>query len=71
MISEVADTPYLQEENQYLANPLDKVREYPEDLQKLIGYKVSNPFLGWVDLGDPRKALYGDDWKASGGDLYD
>ncbi|KAK4186966.1 hypothetical protein QBC35DRAFT_452798 [Podospora australis] len=53
-----------QEENQYLASPKEKIREwYSEDMQKLIGYQVSNPFLGWLDLDDPRKALYGKDWK--------
>ncbi|KAF4949081.1 hypothetical protein FGADI_9155 [Fusarium gaditjirri] len=60
-----------QEENQYLASPLETIREYPEHLQKLIGYSLSNPFLGWLDLEDPRKALYGKDWKSNGGDLYD
>ncbi|KAK3997958.1 phytanoyl dioxygenase family [Cladorrhinum sp. PSN332] len=58
-----------QEENQYLANPLEKVRQYPTELQKLIGYQVSNPFLGWLDLDDPRKALYGEDWDGKGIDL--
>jgi hypothetical protein len=66
----VADPLNLQEENQYLANPPERIREYPEDIQKLIGYKVSHPFLGWLDLEDPRKALYGKDWKLTGGDLY-
>ncbi|KAK4641728.1 hypothetical protein QC761_503360 [Podospora bellae-mahoneyi] len=60
-----------QEENQYLASPLEKIREYYDaDLQKLIGYQVSSPFLGWLDLDDPRKALYGGDWEGKGGDLY-
>ncbi|PWY93225.1 phytanoyl-CoA dioxygenase family protein [Aspergillus sclerotioniger CBS 115572] len=59
-----------QEENQYLAVPLDKVREYPLDMQRLIGYRVSQPFLGWVDLDDPRKALMGDEWVETRGDLY-
>ncbi|KAK4159046.1 hypothetical protein QBC43DRAFT_222943 [Cladorrhinum sp. PSN259] len=58
-----------QEENQYLANPLEKVRQYPAELQKLIGYQVSNPFLGWLDLDDPRKALYGEEWDGKGIDL--
>ncbi|KAK4225457.1 phytanoyl dioxygenase family [Podospora fimiseda] len=59
-----------QEENQYLANPLGKVRQYPTELQKLIGYQVSNPFLGWLDLDDPRKALYGEEWDGKGIDLF-
>ncbi|KAK4173415.1 hypothetical protein QBC36DRAFT_303672 [Triangularia setosa] len=60
-----------QEENQYLAPPLEKIRQYYNaDLQKLIGYQVSNPCLGWLDLGDPRKALYGKDWAAKVGGLH-
>ncbi|KAK4652885.1 hypothetical protein QC762_503360 [Podospora pseudocomata] len=36
-----------QEENQYLASSLEKICEYYDaDLQKLIGYQVSSPFLG-------------------------
>ncbi|KAK9856889.1 phytanoyl-CoA dioxygenase family protein [Penicillium brevicompactum] len=59
-----------QEENQYLAVPLEKVREYPLEMQRLIGYQVSQPFLGWLDLDDPRKALMGDGWENNRGDLY-
>ncbi|KAJ5560298.1 hypothetical protein N7513_002697 [Penicillium frequentans] len=59
-----------QEENQYLATPLERIREYPEYIQRLIGYNVSHPFLGWLDLEDPRKALFGEDWKSIGSDLY-
>ncbi|KAL1858606.1 hypothetical protein Plec18170_002807 [Paecilomyces lecythidis] len=59
-----------QEENQYLAVPLSKVREYSVELQCLIGYQVSQPFLGWLDLDDPRKAVVGDAWQDNRGDLY-
>ena len=38
-------------------------------MQQLIGYKVSQPFLGWLDLDDPRKALVGDEW-VRGGDMF-
>lgn len=60
----------MQEENQYLAVPLDAVRKYPLEMQQLLGYRVSQPFLGWVDLDDPRKALMGDEWENNRGDLY-
>ncbi|KAK4498375.1 hypothetical protein PRZ48_011033 [Zasmidium cellare] len=56
-----------QEENQYLAVPQEAVKQYPPEIQKLLGYNVSKPFLGWVDLDDPRKALYGSEWKGSNG----
>ncbi|KAH9214097.1 phytanoyl-CoA dioxygenase family protein [Leptodontidium sp. 2 PMI_412] len=46
-----------QEENQYLANSLESVKRYTPEMQKMIGYSVSSPFLGWVDLEDPRKLI--------------
>jgi ectoine hydroxylase-related dioxygenase (phytanoyl-CoA dioxygenase family) len=58
----------MQEENQYLANSIDQVKQYPQELQRLIGYSVSKPFLGWVDLEDPIKLLY-DDSKAVGEEM--
>jgi ectoine hydroxylase-related dioxygenase (phytanoyl-CoA dioxygenase family) len=42
-----------QEENQYLANDLDKIRQLPEDLQRFAGFGVSKPFMGWVEMEDP------------------
>lgn len=50
----------MQEENQYLANSVEHVKQYSPDLQKLIGYSVSKPFLGWVNLEDPIKLLHSD-----------
>lgn len=48
-----------QEENQYLAVPLEVVRQYPEDIQRLLGYDVAPPFLGYVELADPHDLLHG------------
>jgi len=42
-----------QEENQYLANDLEKIRQLPEDLQRFAGFGVSKPFMGWVEMEDP------------------
>ena len=43
-----------QEENQYLAVPLDVARELPEDLLRLMGYQRGAYALGYVgDLLDP------------------
>jgi len=42
-----------QEENQFLANPIEEVKKMPENLQRMIGYSVSSPYCGWVDLKDP------------------
>ena len=48
-----------QEQNQYLAVPPDIARTLPEPLQRLIGYAVHEPFLGWHDLQDPIELLRG------------
>lgn len=46
-----------QEENQYLAVPREVVREYPEELRRLLGYDVCPPFLGWYESADPHALL--------------
>ncbi len=38
-----------QEENQYLAVPVDIAKDLPERLQQLLGYQAHGTFLGWVD----------------------
>ena len=42
-----------QEENQYLANEVEKIKALPVELQKFMGYSLSLPFTGWVNLNDP------------------
>ncbi|PVH87659.1 phytanoyl-dioxygenase family protein [Cadophora sp. DSE1049] len=61
-----------QEENQYLANSVESIKRYTPEMQKTIGYSVSNPFLGWVDLEDPRKLVMTEEElkQESGKDLY-
>ncbi|MGW1361710.1 phytanoyl-CoA dioxygenase family protein [Streptomyces chartreusis] len=46
-----------QEENQYLAVPREIVREYPEELQRLLGWGLCPPFLGWYEQEDPIRLL--------------
>jgi ectoine hydroxylase-related dioxygenase (phytanoyl-CoA dioxygenase family) len=47
-----------QEENQYLAVPLEVARTLPESLQRLIGYARGAYALGYVgDLRDPIELL--------------
>jgi len=46
-----------QEENQYLANPPEVARAYPERLQRLIGYDYGGPYMGFVNGGDPHNVL--------------
>ena len=48
-----------QEEQQFLVSPPDIARHYPERLQRLVGYQVHRPFLGWYDLQDPIELLRG------------
>jgi ectoine hydroxylase-related dioxygenase (phytanoyl-CoA dioxygenase family) len=40
-----------QEENQYLSYTLDEVRQFPERVQRLLGYEVGAYALGYVDGG--------------------
>ncbi|OAQ82524.1 phytanoyl- dioxygenase family protein [Purpureocillium lilacinum] len=42
-----------QEENQYLAVPLEVAKTLPLRIQRLMGYAISEPMLGWVDFKDP------------------
>ncbi len=59
-----------QEQNQYLAVPPEIARTLPEPLQRLIGYAVHEPFLGWHDLQDPIELLRGyEDQSAGARDL--
>ncbi|PCI44439.1 MAG: phytanoyl-CoA dioxygenase [Alphaproteobacteria bacterium] len=42
-----------QAENQYLAYPPEVAKNFPEQLQDLIGYKVHRPNLGWYEGQEP------------------
>ncbi|KAH7392637.1 hypothetical protein BKA66DRAFT_457936 [Pyrenochaeta sp. MPI-SDFR-AT-0127] len=46
-----------QEENQYLANDLNKISELPLDIQRFAGFGASKPYMGWVDMEEPVKLL--------------
>lgn len=46
-----------QEENQYLANDLEKIKKLPLDLQRFAGFGASKPYMGWVDMEEPCKIL--------------
>lgn len=50
-----------QEENQYLANDVEKVKQMPAWMQKFMGWSLSLPFTGWVNLDDPIRLLNEDD----------
>jgi ectoine hydroxylase-related dioxygenase (phytanoyl-CoA dioxygenase family) len=46
-----------QEENLYLSLPLDVVRGYPEDIQRLLGYEPCPPMCGMVEMEDPMRLV--------------
>ncbi|MDA1071298.1 MAG: phytanoyl-CoA dioxygenase family protein [Proteobacteria bacterium] len=61
-----------QEENQYLACPPEVARTLSPGLQKLIGYQLHAPFLGWYEMQDPIYALRSGDGSMPGaGELLD
>jgi ectoine hydroxylase-related dioxygenase (phytanoyl-CoA dioxygenase family) len=39
-----------QEENQYLSIPVSRVRELPEEMQRLLGWTRSQTYQGWVEI---------------------
>lgn len=47
-----------QEENQYLAVPLEVARTFPEDLQRLMGYDLAARHWGYVDQRHPMNFLH-------------
>lgn len=49
-----------QEENQYLSVPFDEIKDkYDEPTLELLGYNLSPPFMGWVDMKHPLEFLTG------------
>ncbi len=54
-----------QEENQYLVVPKETVRKYPKQVQELIGYQVSPPYCGWVEMNDPSIVLEQEDFSVA------
>lgn len=62
-----------QEENQYLSVPREVVRNYPEQIQRLLGYNACPPLMGWIEIdgqmNDPHMLL--ENWGTSGPDAAD
>ncbi|KIW24174.1 uncharacterized protein PV07_09904 [Cladophialophora immunda] len=46
-----------QEENQYLAVPPEIAKTLPVRIQKIMGYALSDPMLGWLEFKDPRSTI--------------
>jgi len=49
-----------QQENQQLGVPPEKVRGFPERLQRLVGYGVYRSLIGHIEKQDPRMLLGGE-----------
>ncbi|WP_085726611.1 phytanoyl-CoA dioxygenase family protein [Pseudomonas sp. R37(2017)] len=49
-----------QEENAYIAVPRDRVREYPERIQRMLGWSTNPPFCGWIEMRDPHYLVASD-----------
>lgn len=39
-----------QEENQFLSVPIDKIRELPENVQRMLGWDAGKNFMGWIEV---------------------
>jgi ectoine hydroxylase-related dioxygenase (phytanoyl-CoA dioxygenase family) len=64
MFSTFAVRGYMrQEENQFLAVPAEKVKQYDRATQKFIGYAISDPACGYVEELDPIYTLYPEELK--------
>lgn len=51
---------YRQEENSYLANTADEVLSWSPAAQKVMGYELSSPNIGFVDFQSPLQYLRGE-----------
>jgi ectoine hydroxylase-related dioxygenase (phytanoyl-CoA dioxygenase family) len=51
-----------QEENQYLVVPRETVKKYSPQVQALLGYKISPPFCGFVEMNEPSIVLESDEF---------
>ena len=61
---------HRQEENQYLVVPRETVRKYPKHIQDLLGYAISTPYCGWVEMNEPSIVLETDDFSVLGANSF-
>ncbi|KAK7900808.1 hypothetical protein LTR67_003092 [Exophiala xenobiotica] len=50
---------YRPAENQFLMVPPEKARHLPPQAQRLLGYGICRPSLGFMDYQDPMRVLFG------------
>ncbi|RFU33725.1 hypothetical protein B7463_g2641, partial [Scytalidium lignicola] len=49
---------YRQAENQYLMVPPEKAKRFSPQVQRLLGYGLSRPYLGFYQYQDPMRVLF-------------
>ncbi|MCW2790853.1 MAG: phytanoyl-CoA dioxygenase [Aeromicrobium sp.] len=62
-----------QEENHYLSIPVETVKGFPTELQRLLGWSAGENFMGWIEMEgqmtDPQALLERDDYPSAIGGL--
>jgi len=61
---------HRQEENQYLVVPRETVRKYPKHIQNLLGYAISTPYCGWVEMNEPSVVLETNEFSTLGANSF-
>lgn len=59
----------MKQENVYLANSTEEVLSWSPKIQRIMGYEISSPNLGFIDFIAPNKYLAGDYDPDQPGDL--
>lgn len=50
---------FRQAENQYLMVPPETAKRFSPQVQRLLGYGISEPSLGFYQYQDPMRVLFG------------
>ncbi|KVX09140.1 phytanoyl-CoA dioxygenase [Burkholderia ubonensis] len=58
-----------QEENQYIAVPRQRVAQYSERVQRLLGWSANPPFCGWIEMRDPHYLVASDELNTKAEDI--